>query len=179
MGRWRYTRGSRQEAATIPSLAGFARLPWRDSQSRDRVPSRFVYLSQCRQDIFRPSSHIDTATLPAFKAVAGLHAIEIAVDIEFQKNRRMIRRPASRRHLNSIEPKDPRARLVRLLAASAHRGSDTPLCGCQLCAAARLAHQEIGDSTHCMKKPPNVLGALAHQSAVICSPIFWPTERLT
>jgi hypothetical protein len=78
MGRWRYTRGSRQEAAAIPSFAGFARLPWVDSESRDRVPSRFVYLSQCRQDIFRPSSHIDIATLPAFKAVVGLQPIEIA-----------------------------------------------------------------------------------------------------
>jgi len=46
---------------------------------------------------------LDIAAGFSFKPSARLHPVQVAVDVQLQENRRMIRRPTSRRWINSIE----------------------------------------------------------------------------
>ncbi len=49
--------------------------------------------------------HLDVASRFPLQAPARLHPVEIAIDVELQKNRRMTGGPPGRRRLHSIEPK--------------------------------------------------------------------------
>src|SRR5262249_42251041 len=49
--------------------------------------------------------HLNVAASLTFKPTARLNPIEITVDVELQKHRRMVRRPAGDLGLNSTEPK--------------------------------------------------------------------------
>jgi hypothetical protein len=47
----------------------------------------------------------DVAARFPFQPPARLYSVEVAVDVELQQNRKMVRRPTGRRRLHSIEPK--------------------------------------------------------------------------
>ncbi len=47
--------------------------------------------------------HLDIASGFSFEPPARLHPVQITVDVKLQQNRGMVRRPTSRRRLNSLE----------------------------------------------------------------------------
>jgi hypothetical protein len=82
-----------------------------DKARTDLLDGRPVVLAEIRDCLVvrrQPTKQphdLDVAAGFAFQSAARLHAVEIAVNVQFQIDRRMIRRPTGCRRIDAVKPK--------------------------------------------------------------------------